>query len=262
MMKKTYLTILSSLSLAVLLPVSALASGSASLDLSPSSGSYRAGQTFNVNILADPGSERIDTVRAKLTFSPDVLEIKNFSVGSTFSYQAGANSFDNNEGTFSWGAGTPGGTTVSTTFGIITFLVKNEGTGVVSISNDSLALSAGENKFNGQGVSAEFSLLAAAVASAPPKATAKNTTPVLAENTQQIVQQSSESTAGGNQVESQIITKPSPQSFVAAMVGAISLGTAIRLGSVALIILIIIAMGMLLYRTRKDVSGVFKRIKK
>jgi hypothetical protein len=263
MMTNKYLaTILASLSLAVLLPVSALASGSASLNLSPSSGSYKAGQTFNVNIMVNPGSDKVDTVRTKLSFSTDVLEIKNFSVGSAFTYQAGANSFDNKTGTFSWGAGIPGGTTSSANFGTITFLVKSQGTGLVSISNDSLALSAGENKFNGQGASAEFSLLAAAVAGAPPKATAKNTTPVSTDNTQQVVQQSSESTATGSPVESQIITKPSPQSFVASMVGAISLGTAIRLSSVILIMLIIIGMGILIYRMRKDVSSVFRRIKK
>ncbi|MDP3882514.1 MAG: cohesin domain-containing protein [Candidatus Staskawiczbacteria bacterium] len=265
MMTKKYLVAsFLALSLVALSPLSAFGAGSAFITLSPSSGSYKIGQTFNVNVLVNPGSDKIDTVRTKLNYSADVLEIKSFTVASAFSYQAGANSFDNNAGTFSWGAGIPGGTSSPITFGTIVFQVKKEGAEQVSVANDSMILSAGENKFNGQAASASFSLLAAVTSGgeAQQKPPVKNVQPAPVQNTQQPAQQATESSNLNNSVESQIITKPSPQSFLGSMAGAISLGTAIRLGSIILAILIIVGMGTLIYKTRKNFVTVFRKIKK
>ncbi|OGZ83761.1 MAG: hypothetical protein A2599_01550 [Candidatus Staskawiczbacteria bacterium RIFOXYD1_FULL_39_28] len=143
-----------------LLPLLSLASGTASLTLVPQTGSYKSGQTFNVTIYADPAGGSMDTVRVKLSFSPDSLEIENFSMNPIFSYQAGANGFDNAKGTFSWGAGIPGGTKIANNFGTIAFKAKKQGSAQISINQDSLVLSAGQNQFNGQESSATYNLLA------------------------------------------------------------------------------------------------------
>lgn len=159
----------------------AQAAGNASLAISPLSGSYKVGQTFNVAIFVDPGGDTIDSVRARLSYPPDLLEIKNFTFGSAFSFQAGGNGFDNNSGTFSYGAGVAGGTAQGTNFGTITFSVKAPGQAQITLGSDSLVLAAGENKYNGSGVVAVFALAKAAAATTPAKDVPKQTAPATEE---------------------------------------------------------------------------------
>lgn len=225
------------LSLTFLSAGSAFAAGSASITLSPLSGSYKAGQTFNMNISVNPGSDKVDMVRAKITFPADLLMIKNFSTSPTFSYQAGSNGFDNAAGTFSWGAGTPGGITAPSNFGTITFSVKKAGPAQISVSNGSLALSSGVDKFNGQLSSASITLLAAAAAPKPKEST---------------VTPPAETPA----VETQIIPNQQSQGFVAALMNALSLATAIRILAFAAVLLVLLFLGFTIYKiaTKPEVN--------
>ena len=152
--KFTIITIILGLTLSV--PVFAV--GKANLTLSPASGEYQVGKTFNVSIVANTNEEKIDTVRAKVNFHADKLEITKFDFGPLYSYPAGGNTYDNNAGTLSQGAGHPGGTTQSGTFGTITFKVKAPGKAIVTVSSDSLMISAGKNKFTGKSFSASYNL--------------------------------------------------------------------------------------------------------
>lgn len=138
------------------LPVSA-----ATFTFSPPLGSYQVGQDFNVNIYVD-SQESFDTVRANLKFSSDVLEVKSFTRNSSFSFPSGENGYNNESGTFTYGAGIPGGTSKGSTFGTITFTVKKPGEAKLEVNGDSLILSEGENKYSGQPASALFHLTGAA----------------------------------------------------------------------------------------------------
>ena len=144
------------LGLLICAPVFAM--GKANLILSPASGEYQVGKTFNVSIIANTNEEKIDTVRAKVNFHADKLEITKFIFGSLYSYPAGGNAYDNSAGTLSQGAGHPGGTTQSGTFGTITFKVKAAGKAIITVSSDSLMISAGEDKFTGKSFSASYNL--------------------------------------------------------------------------------------------------------
>jgi len=132
----------------------------ATLSLSSSGGSYKVGQTFDVRVNVSPGEDNIDTVRAKLSFSQQQLEIEKFSLDSSYTFPTGSNGYDNNSGTLSYGAGVPGGTGKSGTFGIVTFKVKAPGEAKVTINPDSLVLSGGENKMAGSGQTVSYILVA------------------------------------------------------------------------------------------------------
>jgi hypothetical protein len=155
-LKLTIITIILGLTLSA--PVFAM--GKADLTLSPASGEHQVGETFNVSIAANANEETVDTVRAKVNFPADKLEIANFTFGDIYSYPAGGNAYDNNAGTLSQGAGHPGGTTQSGTFGTIVFKAKAIGKATVTISSDSLMISAGEDKFTGKSFSASYNLTA------------------------------------------------------------------------------------------------------
>lgn len=144
----------------------------ATFTFSPPNGSYQVGQDFNVNVYVD-SREGFDTVRANLKFSADNLEIKNFTRNSSFSFPSGENGHNNQTGTFSYGAGIPGGISQGSTFGTITFRAKSPGQATLEINGDSLILSDGENKFDGKNSTALFSLTSAATPTPSSPATPK-----------------------------------------------------------------------------------------
>ena len=207
------------------------ASSSAAINLSPASGSYKVGQTFSVGIYIVPGTDKIDTVRAKLTFPPDILEIKNFSTNSIFGYQAGSNGFDNTAGTFSWGAGTTGGITSASNFGTITFFVKKSGIAKISLTNDSLALSDGVNEFDGQLSSSNFTLTLA------PKPIAQKK-PVQKTSTQQLA--AVKPVEANSVVDTQIVTQNQPQNFAASLLGSISFIRALDVAGIILVLVLLV----------------------
>jgi hypothetical protein len=134
--------------------------GNADLTLSPESGEHQVGETFIVSIMANANEETVDTIRAKVNFPKDKLEIIKFTFGEIYAYPAGGNEYDNEAGTLSQGAGHQGGTTQSGVFGKITFKAKAIGKAMVTISSDSLMISSGEDKFTGKSFSASYNLIA------------------------------------------------------------------------------------------------------
>lgn len=224
----------------------ATAAGTAAINLSPLSGSYKTGQTFNVVVSVNPGSEKIDMVRVKLNFPADLLEIKSFSISPAFSYQAGSNSFDNAIGTFSWGAGTPGGITAASNFGTITFVAKKSGQTQISLSNDSLVLSAGVDKFNGQLSSSSFTL--SSPPAAPSSSVVKKVQPVVKNKTVQQSAPAVEQPASENAIETQIITKNMPQNFAASLLNPLSFLTVMQSWLAVAIILVLLLLGFTFYK--------------
>jgi len=227
----------------------AFAAGSATINLSQDSSSYKVGQTFNVGISVDPVAGKIDMARVKLTFPSDLLEIKSFTPGSIFSFQAGGNGFDNSAGTFSWGAGISGGTTTTSNFGTITFNVKKIGLAQIAISNDSLVLASGVNEFNGKLSSVSYNLLVAAVAPVASKTSPKHIAPAKkVVDIQPTVAQPFEE---NNTVQTQVATKVQPQNFAAALTGLLSFTEITKMAAIALAVLIFALLVFLFFKVAK-----------
>ena len=251
---KKYFAAIVVLLLLLIAPTYLLAAGSAAISLSPQAESYKVGQTFTATISVDPGTEKIDMVRAKLTFPSDLLEIKNFSASPTFGYQAGSNGFDNTTGNFSWGAGAPGGISTPNTFGTIVFSVKKAGNAKIEINQDSLVLSDGQNKFNGQLGSSDYSLLAAAVA----KPSAKKIQPLTTGNKVQSSVVVSQPFENNNVVETKIIPQPQSRNFTASLIDSLRIALTSGLWIVLLALLLIIISVKTIYKARKNSTVVLK----
>ena len=252
MAKKLFLASLMVLCATFSLPVLSKADGGpAVISLSPSSGSYKVGGTFNMVIYVDPGGGAMDTVRAKLSYPANLLQVQNFALNSIFSYQAGASSFDNTAGTFSWGAGIPGGVKTASNFGTITFKVIKDGPAQVSVNSSSMVLSGGQNVFNGKVNSASFTFLPAVVAKKPvttnknlavKKASAEIPAPAVTTDTTPAV-------------TTQIIPEVRSQDTVGSLLNAFPLFlTTIKWWAILLALLGIAILGTILYKAREKKS--------
>lgn len=131
---------------------------SASFTLSPPSGTYETGDTMQMNIYVDTEGQNIDTARASMTYSAEMLEVESFTYGPAFIIPSPESGFDNQAGTLSYGAGIPGGTTEGTVFGTVTFRVKEVGVAIVELNGSSMILCEGESVYSGRAVQANFEL--------------------------------------------------------------------------------------------------------
>jgi hypothetical protein len=131
------------------LPSFAQAAGSAELSFSEDAYAFSRGEQFDVVIEVAANQSSLDTVRAVVTFDPNVLMAQDVQLLGAFDRLAPGNYIDNTRGKVSWGAFTldePLDT--STSLFSITFLAVGEGSTDVSISSDSKAISQGQETFN------------------------------------------------------------------------------------------------------------------
>jgi hypothetical protein len=114
----------------------------ATLSLSPSSGTFEVGSTFDVSIMLNTEGQSVNAVKASLSFPADSLQIASPSAGqSIVGIWASPPSFSNSAGTISLEGGFPDGSNV--TNGLITkitFRVKSTGTAIVKFKDDSKVL--------------------------------------------------------------------------------------------------------------------------
>lgn len=111
----------------------------ADLSLSPSTGSYSAGQTFTVTLRAVPNGDSINAVESTLTFDPAVLSVVSVGkTGSAFSLWTTEPTFSNTAGTVTFGGGSPTPFTTTSNLITVTFRAVKEGTGAVSFKNSSI----------------------------------------------------------------------------------------------------------------------------
>lgn len=224
---------------------SSLASGPSFLRISPESGSYNVGDKFSVVISVDPAGQKIDTVRVKLTYPADLLEINNFTVSPSFTFQAGSSGFDNKAGNFSWGAGLAGGTSSSITFGTVNFTVLKTGEAQISINGDSMILSAGEDKFNGQAQLANFDLEPSQdikliqEASSVKQASAKGAQILESQDKTDVI-------LNDNEVEKKIITTEKPKDLASSIFGILPFRSVAVLWLASLILAALIALYIIL----------------
>jgi len=131
---------------------SAVYSQAADLVLSPVEGSYITGQTFITTLLVAPDSDdQVSSVEAVLSFDSDMLAVVSLDkANSVFTNWTSEPSFSNTIGTINVSADSQ--TPLSSVSNIIsvTFLVKKEGTGLISFNKDSVKVldDKGENVFN------------------------------------------------------------------------------------------------------------------
>jgi cell division protein FtsL len=111
----------------------------ADLTLSPSTGSYSAGQTFNATIKAVPGGDNINAVEATLSFDPAVLSVVSVSkTGSVFSLWTTEPTFSNTAGTIEFGGDSPSPFTNTSNILTVTFRTVAAGNGTVSFDEASV----------------------------------------------------------------------------------------------------------------------------
>lgn len=119
--------------------VSATPALAADLVISPSSGSYSAGQTFTATVRAVPGGDSINAVEATLSFDPSLLSVVSVSkTGSAFSLWTTEPTFSNSAGTVSFGGGSPAPFTSTSNLVNITFRAVANGSASVNFSTASV----------------------------------------------------------------------------------------------------------------------------
>ena len=117
--------------------------GGASIYLSPASGTFYVGSTFNVSIFVNTGGKDINTVRVELKFNPQKLQVASPTAGKSFiSVWISQPTYSNVEGTtiFRGGVPSPGINTSSGLVSTVTFRVISPGSTSISIRDTSMVL--------------------------------------------------------------------------------------------------------------------------
>jgi len=117
-------------------------SRAATLSLSPSTGTFSIGSTFDVSILLNTEGQSINALSASISFPPDMLQVVSPSTGKSVIGVWTANpKLDNRLGKIEIEGGIPGGVNASNALvSTITFRVKSVGDAVVRFKDDSKVL--------------------------------------------------------------------------------------------------------------------------
>lgn len=113
----------------------------ADIALSPSSGSYKVGSTVSVSVLLTNNQEAINAVSAGISFTRDILELQSVSKsGSILSLWAEEPSFSNDTGrvSFEGGVTNPGFAGSQGRIVTLSFKVKKQGQGSLTINSGSV----------------------------------------------------------------------------------------------------------------------------
>lgn len=152
--------------------------------LSPSSGSYTAGQTFTVAVRVAPNGSSVNAVEAELAFDPAVLSVVSTSKdGSVFSLWTTEPSFSNSAGTIKFGGGSPTPFSSQSNLINVTFRTVSAGSGSLRVTKASVLAADGRGtdvfKTGGQ---ATYTVSTAAVTPTPtPTPTPTTPTPATDE---------------------------------------------------------------------------------
>ncbi len=140
------------------------------LSFSPASVNVTSGETFNMVVSVNPQEIKNYTIKTEIEFPADLLEVKSFSFGNNWMplSQTGYNLIDNTNGLLIKTAGYPGGLSSAATFGTISFLAKKDGTGSISVGNNSFALDATNQDLLSGAPQASIVITASVPAETPP----------------------------------------------------------------------------------------------
>lgn len=139
---KKYISTITLLPIFLLVLLLPKVSYAAILSLSPSTGNFFIGSTFDVSILLDTQGKSINALSVSLNFPPDMLQIVSPSTGqSIIGVWTAAPKFDNLTGRLDLQGGIPGGITTSNALvSKITFRVKSVGRAIVKFLDSSKVL--------------------------------------------------------------------------------------------------------------------------
>lgn len=112
----------------------------ATLSVTPSTGVYTAGGTFNVSVVLNTEGSPINAAEGQLRFNPKELSVTSVSrAASIFNLWTQEPTFSNSAGTISFGGGSPSGYTGSRGAVMsVTFRALNAGTAKVNFSDGSV----------------------------------------------------------------------------------------------------------------------------
>jgi len=196
----------------------------------PAAVNIKTEQTFNLSVAVDPQGIKNYTVKLKINYPADLLEIKSFSFGSNWMAlsQPGYDLIDNTNGVLIKSAGYPGGLSSSATFGTISFSAKKAGSGTIKTDTGSLAIDA--NSQNVLSGTPEVSVIVTVPASVPvvPSAPKAPTVPSLPPETNETPAAPEEQPLITEQPAEQPIAQQAPASqtsLLAAIGNILTLGT-------------------------------------
>lgn len=177
--------------LATLIPMTAQASGggTATLSLSPASGSYTTGGTISVGIYEDSGSDSVNAVQANLTYNSSLLSCSSSSIQNSSAFGIAAQS-SCGSGTVQIARGTITPVTGSQLVATINFTASAAGTAAINYAGGSAVVRSSDNGNETlTTVGASYAISAPAVTPPPstsgsgttssstPKTTPKSSTP-------------------------------------------------------------------------------------
>ncbi|GEM_PF-246092 len=119
------------------------AEAAASIYVAPTSGTFTLGSTFTVSIYVNTGGQAINAVEVNLSFPPDKLQVVSPTTGKSFiQVWVTQPSYSNLDGTikFQGTIPTPGINTEAGLISTLTFRVKNIGTAVLKVLDNSKVL--------------------------------------------------------------------------------------------------------------------------
>ncbi len=145
-----------------LFAISGSADGYAEFSISSAGQRFNTGDSFTADIMIKPNGQTYDSVRLKMNYSSELLEVQQIKLNESYKFTYPDNGYDNGSGVLSYGAGIPGGTNESSTFGKISFKAKKDGEAKIMIEPESTILSNGENIFSGMPAVQTYTLSAPA----------------------------------------------------------------------------------------------------
>ncbi len=139
---------------------------SASLFLSPSSGSYEQGSTFSVTVAVNSAQEAINAAEANLKFNPSLIRVRSISkANSIFAFWPEEPNFSNQDGIIKFVGGSP--TSYKGNFGriiTITFEAVQEGTAQISFTSGKILAADGlGTDITGSLLSASYTITKASI---------------------------------------------------------------------------------------------------
>ena len=144
----------------------------ATLQITPSTGSYNAGQTFSTTVKVQPGGKSINAVETTLKFDPALLSVVSVGKdGSAFSLWTVEPTFSNSAGTINFGGGSPTPFSATSNLVTVTFRAVSAGTADVTFTGSSVLAADGKGTDVYESATPGKFTIAAASATPPPAPT-------------------------------------------------------------------------------------------
>jgi len=119
--------------------MSASIASAATVEYSPSTGTYSNGQSFTVSIRTNPQGKSVNAVEAQLSFDNTKLSVVSLSkTGSVFSLWTTEPKFSNSAGTIDFGGGSPTPFSATSNLITITFRATAEGSADATVASASV----------------------------------------------------------------------------------------------------------------------------